>query len=66
LSRSGRRGLAEQAIEAVGVDASGPLIKAARGAGGGAGRLLSCAQRGCAQERLGRFDVIVCDFALEQ
>lgn len=58
------RALAEQGIEAVGVDASEPLIEAARGAGGGAYHVLSYAQLGSAQERLGRFDAIVCNFAL--
>lgn len=59
------RGLAERGIEAVGVDASAPLIEAARAAGPRARyRVCGYAELGDLAEQLGRFDVLVCNFAL--
>lgn len=57
------RALAAQGIEAVGVDAAGALVEAARAAGGGLYRRLDYAQLADAAE-LGSFDVAVCNFSL--
>jgi 2-polyprenyl-3-methyl-5-hydroxy-6-metoxy-1,4-benzoquinol methylase len=58
------RALAAHGIEAVGVDASAPLIEAARAAGGAAYHVRSYADIVAAPERLGEFDAVVCNFAL--
>lgn len=59
------RALHERGVEVVGVDASLPLVEAAREAGGGAFLLRSYAQVAAEPEALGGpFDVVVCNFAL--
>lgn len=58
------RALAEHGIDVVGVDASAPLIEAAREGGGATYHVLSYAELTSAAERLGRFDAAVCNFAL--
>ncbi|MEX6501007.1 class I SAM-dependent methyltransferase [Pseudomonas zhanjiangensis] len=59
------RGLAERGIEAVGVDASAPLIEAARAAGPQASyRVCGYAELPGQADQLGRFEVLVCNFAL--
>lgn len=60
------RGLAERGIESVGVDASAPLIDRARATDGAKGNYRVCgyAELGEMAEQLGRFDVLVCNFAL--
>ena len=58
------RALAAHGIEAVGVDASAPLIDAARAAGGAAYHVRSYAELVSAPEELGHFDAVVCNFAL--
>ena len=60
------RGLAEHDIQAVGVDASAPLIAAARQTGHPRTQYRVCGYAELAQqaEQLGRFDVLVCNFAL--
>lgn len=60
------RGLAEQGIEAVGVDASAPLIAVARQAGCARAQYRVCgyAELESQAAQLGRFDLLVCNFAL--
>jgi 2-polyprenyl-3-methyl-5-hydroxy-6-metoxy-1,4-benzoquinol methylase len=58
------RVLAAHGIEAVGVDASAPLIDAARAAGGAAYHVLAYADLVSAPDQLGHFDAVVCNFAL--
>ena len=58
------RALAAHGVEAVGVDASPPLIEAARAAGGAAYHLGSYADLVSAPDQFGRFDAVVCNFAL--
>jgi 2-polyprenyl-3-methyl-5-hydroxy-6-metoxy-1,4-benzoquinol methylase len=60
------RGLAERGIEAVGVDASAPLIEVARAADNTLARYRVCGYAELAGQaaQLGRFDVLVCNFAL--
>lgn len=60
------RGLAEHGIEAVGVDASAPLIDAARAACDGRSQYRVCgyAELDAHADQLGRFEVLVCNFAL--
>ncbi|WP_439859284.1 class I SAM-dependent methyltransferase [Pseudomonas sp. MBLB4136] len=60
------RGLAERGIESVGVDASAPLIDLAKAAGGAGARYRVCGYAELASQaaELGRFDVLVCNFAL--
>lgn len=60
------RGLAEHGIAAVGVDASAPLIAAARQAGSQRGQYRVCGYAELQEQaaQLGRFDVLVCNFAL--
>ncbi len=60
------RGLAERGIEALGVDASVPLIEAARASARPGARYRVCgyAELHSQAEQLGRFDVLVCNFAL--
>jgi 2-polyprenyl-3-methyl-5-hydroxy-6-metoxy-1,4-benzoquinol methylase len=60
------RGLVEHGIEAVGVDASAPLIAVAQQAATGASQYRVCgyAELQSQAELLGRFDVLVCNFAL--
>lgn len=60
------RGLAEQGIESVGVDASVPLIDRAQALSHERTRYRVCGYGELASqaEQLGRFDVLVCNFAL--
>jgi 2-polyprenyl-3-methyl-5-hydroxy-6-metoxy-1,4-benzoquinol methylase len=60
------RGLAARGIEAVGVDASAPLIEVARAADELRARYRVCGYAELASQAaaLGRFDVLVCNFAL--
>ena len=60
------RGLAEHGISAVGVDACAPLIAAARQSHHPRTQYRVCGYAELAQqaEQLGRFDVLVCNFAL--
>jgi len=60
------RGLAEHGIEAVGVDASAPLIAVARQAGSPRAQYRVCgyAELSSQAAQLGRFDVLVGNFAL--
>jgi len=58
------RALAERGCECVGVDASAPLIEAARQSGGGRFEVMDYADLIMEGESLGRFDVLVCNFAL--
>lgn len=58
------RALAEHGIETVGIDASEPLIEAARAADAGTYAVLPFAELGSAAPSLGRFEMIVCNFAL--
>lgn len=60
------RGLAEHGIEAVGVDASAPLIAVARQAGSPRAQYRVCgyAELNSQAAQLGRFDVLVGNFAL--
>jgi 2-polyprenyl-3-methyl-5-hydroxy-6-metoxy-1,4-benzoquinol methylase len=58
------RALAAHGIEAVGVDASAPLIDAARVAGGATYHVRSYADLVSAPDQLGHFDAVVCNFAL--
>lgn len=59
------RALADRGIAAVGVDGSAPLIEAAHAAGGGAFHVLPFDELAARPERVGgRFDVVVCNFAL--
>lgn len=60
------RGLAARGIEAVGVDASAPLIEVARAADEPRARYRVCGYAELASQAsaLGRFDVLVCNFAL--
>ena len=60
------RGLAEHGIEAVGVDASVPLIDRAQALSHKRTRYRVCgyAELASQAEQLGRFDVLVCNFAL--
>ncbi|MCU1715792.1 class I SAM-dependent methyltransferase [Pseudomonas sp. 5P_3.1_Bac2] len=59
------RGLIEHGIEAVGVDASEPLIAVAKKAAGGAQyRVCGYAELPEQAAQLGLFDVLVCNFAL--
>lgn len=60
------RGLAERGIESVGVDASAPLIDRARAseAARASYRVCGYAQLQEQAQQLGRFDVLVCNFAL--
>ena len=59
------RALARRGTEAVGVDGSVPLIKAARERGGGTFHACSYAEIADDPDRLGRgYDVVVCNFAL--
>lgn len=56
------RAVAAEGIEATGIDASAPLIEAARAAGGARYEIMSYEQLDPA--RLGRHDLLVCNFAL--
>ncbi len=60
------RGLSEHGIQTVGVDASAPLIAAAQKAGNALSQYRVCGYAELTQqaEQLGRFDVLVCNFAL--
>lgn len=60
------RGLAARGIEVVGVDASAPLIEVARAADDPRARYRVCGYAELASQasELGRFDVLVCNFAL--
>jgi 2-polyprenyl-3-methyl-5-hydroxy-6-metoxy-1,4-benzoquinol methylase len=59
------RALAAHGVEVVGVDASAPLVDAARGAGGGEFHVCSYAGLADASARLGGpFDVVAANFAL--
>jgi 2-polyprenyl-3-methyl-5-hydroxy-6-metoxy-1,4-benzoquinol methylase len=59
------RALAEHDVDALGVDASAPLIEAARERGGGTFYALSYAEMADDPGRLGEaYDVVVCNFAL--
>jgi 2-polyprenyl-3-methyl-5-hydroxy-6-metoxy-1,4-benzoquinol methylase len=60
------RGLAARGIEAVGVDASAPLIEVARAADEPRARYRVCgyAELESQAAQLGRFEVLVCNFAL--
>ncbi|SFP12344.1 class I SAM-dependent methyltransferase [Pseudomonas borbori] len=60
------RGLAAHGIESVGVDASAPLIEVARAADDPRARYRVCGYAELASQvgELGRFDVLVCNFAL--
>lgn len=58
------RALAAHGIEAVGVDASAPLVEAARAAGSAEYHVRSYADIVAAPDRLGKFDAVVCNFAL--
>lgn len=60
------RGLAEHGIEAVGVDASAPLIAVARQAGSPGAQYRVCGYAELSEQapQLGRFDVLVGNFAL--
>lgn len=60
------RGLAARGIEAVGVDASAPLIEVARGADNPLAcyRVCGYAELESQAAQLGRFEVLVCNFAL--
>lgn len=56
------RALAAEGVDTLGVDASAPLVAAARAAGGGRFEVLDYAT--LASAGLGSFDVAVCNFAL--
>lgn len=58
------RALAQRGSQCVGVDASAPLIEAARQAGGGRFEVMDYAGLITEGESLGRFDALVCNFAL--
>jgi len=58
------RALAEQGSECVGVDASVPLIEAARAAGAGRYEVMDYAALIEGGDSLGQFDVLICNFAL--
>lgn len=60
------RGLVARGIESVGVDASQPLIEVARAADSPRARYRVCGYAELASQaaQLGRFDVLVCNFAL--
>ncbi|MCY1542617.1 hypothetical protein D9M68_783740 [compost metagenome] len=60
------RGLAARGIESVGVDASAPLIERARAACGQRAKYRVCGYAELENQaaQLGRFDVLVCNFAL--
>lgn len=58
------RALAQRGSECVGVDASPPLIEAARLAGGGRFEVMDYAALIESGNSLGQFDVLVCNFAL--
>jgi len=58
------RALAAHGVEAVGVDASAPLIEAAREAGGAEYHVRSYAELVSAPDQFGLFDAVVCNFAL--
>ena len=58
------RAITGHGVEAVGVDASAPLIEAARAAGGATYHLLAYADLGSVPNRLGHFDAAVCNFSL--
>lgn len=58
------RALAGHGIEVVGVDASAPLVEAAIRAGGAIYHALSYAELVSAPSQFGRFDAVVCNFAL--
>ncbi|WP_137818858.1 bifunctional 2-polyprenyl-6-hydroxyphenol methylase/3-demethylubiquinol 3-O-methyltransferase UbiG [Pseudomonas sp. 2FG] len=58
------RGLMAQGIEAVGVDASAPLIEVARALCSGQYRVCGYAELEAQAALLGRFEVLVCNFAL--
>ncbi|MCY1290606.1 Ubiquinone biosynthesis O-methyltransferase [compost metagenome] len=58
------RGLAAHGIESIGVDASAPLIEAARAAGKAQYRVCGYAELEGQADLLGRFELLVCNFAL--
>ncbi|RJG14158.1 methyltransferase domain-containing protein [Pseudomonas cavernicola] len=58
------RGLMAHGIEAVGVDASAPLIEVARAVCSGHYRVCGYAELEAQAAMLGRFEVLVCNFAL--
>lgn len=58
------RALAERGSQCVGVDASAPLIEAARQLGGGTFEVMDYAALIAGDDALGIFDVLVCNFAL--
>ncbi|WP_152221116.1 class I SAM-dependent methyltransferase [Pseudomonas sp. SCB32] len=58
------RALAERGSQCVGVDASALLIEAARQSGGGRFEVMDYADLITQGESLGRFDALVCNFAL--
>ncbi|MBW3629558.1 MAG: class I SAM-dependent methyltransferase [Gemmatimonadetes bacterium] len=58
------RALADAGIDALGIDASAPLIEAARRAGGGRFEAVSYRDLIAAPGALGSFDAVVCNFAL--
>lgn len=58
------RTLAGAGIDVVGIDASAPLIDAARAADSASYHVLPYDELDAAADRLGRFDVLVCNFAL--
>ena len=58
------RSLTEAGVDAVGIDASAPLVDAARAAGGGEYHQLGYRDLVAEPRRLGRFDAVACNFAL--
>lgn len=58
------RALVGQGSECVGVDASAPLVDAARAAGGGRFEAMDYAALTASGSSLGQFDALVCNFAL--
>lgn len=58
------RGLIKHGIESVGVDASAPMVEAARAASNGGGQYRACgyAELSSQAQALGKFDLLVCNF----
>lgn len=58
------RALAADGVDCTGIDVSAPLVEAARAAGPGRYEVMAYANLAAAADRLGRFDAVVCNFAL--
>lgn len=58
------RALAADGVDCVGIDVSAPLVEAARAAGPGRYEVLAYDALGGAAATLGRFEAVVCNFAL--